>query len=157
MLDDLDIYWMQHALALAHKAQAENEVPVGAVLILNNQLIGQGWNQPIGQCDPSAHAEIMAIRQGAQHLGNYRLSGSQLYVTIEPCMMCLGAMMHARVKQLIYGAPDDRSGLIAQIHQPTYQYFNHTIMVQGGVLELECRSIMQDFFKKKRSKISTKD
>src|SRR3990167_9266006 len=101
-----DHYWMQHALQLARHAGANNEVPVGAVLIWNNDIIGEGWNQPISTCDPTAHAEMVALRQGARYRNNYRVVDATLYVTLEPCVMCIGAMIHARIARLVFGAYD---------------------------------------------------
>jgi len=145
-----DIQWMMQALKLADKAQACGEVPIGAILVIDNQIVAEGWNQPITQCDPTAHAEIVAIRHASQRCNNYRLNHSTLYVTIEPCMMCLGAMMHARVNRLIYGAAELRSGILSHTKKDVYQYFNHTMMVQGGVLKDECLVKLQKFFQDRR-------
>ncbi|MHA0855017.1 tRNA adenosine(34) deaminase TadA, partial [Serratia nematodiphila] len=105
-----DEYWMRQALQLALRAQEEGEVPVGALLVLDNQVIGEGWNRPIGRHDPTAHAEIMALRQGGAVLQNYRLLNATLYVTLEPCVMCAGAMVHSRIRRLVYGAADEKTG-----------------------------------------------
>src|SRR3990167_11165131 len=104
--------WMQRALTLAKQAEKIGEVPVGAVLVFNDEIIGEGYNQPISQCDPTAHAEMIALRQGAKTLGNYRLLGTTLYVTLEPCVMCAGAMVHARISRLVFGAKDPKVGAI---------------------------------------------
>lgn len=146
-------YWMQRAIQLAQKAADEDEVPVGAIIVKDNQLIAEGWNRPIQSHDPSAHAEIMAIRNAGQTLNNYRLIDTTLYVTLEPCSMCVGAMIHARVGQLVFGATDLKTGAagsaIDLIRAPIH---NHKISVTGGVLEEECKSLLQIFFKKKRIK-----
>lgn len=148
-----DEHWMQQALELAHKAASEDEVPVGAVLVKDNQLISTGWNQPIQNNDPSAHAEMMAIRNAGQVLQNYRLIDTTLYVTLEPCSMCVGAMIHARVKRLVFGAFDNKTGAAGSalnlIHDPVH---NHKLEVVGGVLEEECKLLLQNFFKNKRKK-----
>ncbi len=148
-----DEYWMHKALELAARAEAEDEVPVGAVLVKDNQLIAEGWNQPIQSHDPSAHAEMMAIRAAGQALNNYRLIDTTLYVTLEPCSMCVGAMIHGRVGRLVFGAYDEKTGAagsaIDLIGDPVH---NHRLAVLGGVLEPECRQMLQNFFRKKRSK-----
>lgn len=146
-----DEYWMQQAIQLAQKAAEEDEVPVGAILVKDSKIIAEGWNQPIQSHDPSAHAEIMAIRHAGQALNNYRLIDTTLYVTLEPCSMCVGAMIHSRIKRLVYGAYDLKTGAtgsaINLIHNPIH---NHKIDVQGGVLEEECRQVLQAFFRLKR-------
>ncbi len=136
-----DQHFMQHALLLAKKAQDQNEVPVGAVIVLDNKIIGEGWNQPIQSNDPTAHAEIIAIRSAAKNIHNYRLVNSILYVTLEPCLMCIGAIMHARIKKLIFGASDPKVGAASLL--------KHTES-QGGVCEAECATMLKDFFKLKR-------
>lgn len=147
--DDAD--YMRRALELAHNAEAAGEVPVGAVLVVDGVVIGEGWNRPIGSSDPTSHAEIEALRAGARQLGNYRLGGSTLYVTMEPCPMCAGAMIHARVGRLVYGAPDLRAGaagtVIDVLGGPAA---NHRVEVIGGVLADECRQVLQDFFRARR-------
>ncbi len=110
-----DEYWMRQALSLAQRAQEEGEVPVGALLVLDNQVIGEGWNRPIGRHDPTAHAEIMALRQGGAVLQNYRLLNATLYVTLEPCVMCAGAMVHSRIRRLVYGAADEKTGAVGSL------------------------------------------
>ena len=146
-------HWMQRAIQLAQQAADEDEVPVGAVIVKDNQLIAEGWNQPIQSHDPSAHAEMMAIRSAGQVLNNYRLIDTTMYVTLEPCSMCVGAMIHARVKHLVFGASDLKTGAtgsaINLIHDPIH---NHKIEVTGGVMETECREVLQAFFKQKRQK-----
>ncbi len=143
--------WMQYAIRLAEKAAVEDEVPVGAILVKDNKLIAEGWNQPIQLHDPSAHAEIMAMRQAGKILNNYRLIDATLYVTLEPCSMCVGAMIHARIKRLVFGATDLKTGAtgsaINLIHNPVH---NHKIEVIDGVMEDECRQALQAFFKRKR-------
>ena len=145
------IDYMHHALRWAQKAYDMEEVPVGAVLVLEGKVIAEGWNQPITHHDPSAHAEIVALRSAGLQLANYRLPETTLYVTVEPCMMCLGAMTHARVKRLVFGAPEPRAGAVNSnplLHQATF--LNHKIEVVGGVLADECRTLMQSFFKARR-------
>lgn len=134
--------FMQRALLLAHHAQTQAEVPVGAVVVLNNEIIGEGWNQPIQSHDPTAHAEIVAMRQAAKQLGNYRLSGASLYVTLEPCLMCLGAMTHARITRLVFGAYDSKIGATREC--------KHGIDCRAEVLENDCSKLLKSFFKEKR-------
>lgn len=147
-----DAAYMRRALELARNAEAAGEVPVGAVLVLDGVAIGEGWNRPIGSSDPTSHAEIEALRAGARQLGNYRLGGSTLYVTMEPCPMCAGAMIHARVGRLVYGAPDLRAGaagtVIDVLAGPAA---NHRVAVTGGVLADECRELLQAFFRARRA------
>ena len=142
---------MGKALELARSAGDVDEVPVGAVLILNGEIIGQGYNQPISAQDPSAHAEIIAIRAGARHLSNYRLPGSQLYSTMEPCPMCAGAIVHARIKRLVYAARDEKWGACGSLFDiPGCVGLNHKLQVQGGVMAEESVELLQSFFKLKR-------
>lgn len=146
-----DERWMRQALALAERAAGEGEVPIGAVVVLDDEVIGQGWNRPIGSHDPTAHAEVVALRDAARRLGNYRLTGSTLYVTLEPCLMCAGAMVHARVARLVFGASDPKRGAAhgdcAALRLPG---LNHRIEVLGGVLEAECGARLQEFFRARR-------
>ena len=142
---------MRLALAEASRARALGEVPIGAVLVRDATVIATGWNQPIRAEDPTAHAEITAIRAGAAALGNYRLTGTTLYVTIEPCLMCVGAMIHARVAAVVFGAAEPRSGaLVSAIRAHDAPGLNHRLTVIGGVLENDCRAILQDFFRERR-------
>lgn len=147
-----DAVYMRRALELARNAEAAGEVPVGAVLVLDGVAIGEGWNRPIGSSDPTSHAEIEALRAGARQLGNYRLTSSTLYVTMEPCPMCAGAMIHARVGRLVYGTPDLRAGaagtVIDVLAGPAA---NHRVQVTGGVLADECRELLQAFFRARRT------
>lgn len=153
MQDNTDEYWMQKALELAAKAEAEDEVPVGAVIVKDGQLVAEGWNQPIQSHDPSAHAEMQAIRAAGQALNNYRLVDTTLYVTLEPCSMCVGAMIHARIARLVFGAYDEKTGAAGSaINLLSDPVHNHRMTVQAGVMEPECRQILQDFFRKKRNK-----
>ncbi len=146
-----DIHWMQQAIRLAETAASENEVPVGAVLIHNHEIIGEGYNRPIKHCDPSAHAEIIALRAGALHLNNYRLIDTTLYVTLEPCIMCLGALVHARIKRLVFGAYDTKAGaLVSAFPLGDTQKFNHRIQYEGGLLADTCAGLLSQFFKSKR-------
>ncbi len=144
-------HWMQHALKLAKRSKDEGEVPVGAVLVKDNEIIGEGWNQPIVRHDASAHAEIMAIRTAGRALCNYRLPDTTLYVTLEPCTMCAGAIIHARIANLVYGAPDPRTGTAGSaIDLFSKAYHNHQVVVQGGVMQEECSQILKDFFRERR-------
>lgn len=148
-----DLYWMQQALALAQQAQAAGEVPIGALLVRKGQVLGQGWNNPIGRCDPSAHAEILALRAAGQAEGNYRLPGTTLYVTLEPCPMCAGALLQARVARVVYGAGDSRNGAAGTVYNilQTPQ-FNHRAEVHAGVLAEPCAELLRNFFRAKRKK-----
>jgi len=144
--------WMIEALNEAQKSKLNNEVPVGAVIVLNNEIIGRGHNQPIARLDPSSHAEIEAIRNACSKLGNYRLSGADLYVTLEPCAMCYGAIIHARISKLIFGAYDNKTGVCessVKLHEQNC--FNHTPEITGGVLEEDCSLILKEFFKGRRN------
>jgi tRNA(adenine34) deaminase len=148
-----DIY-MRAALAEARRAFDGGEVPVGAVVVLDGEIVGRGFNQPIGATDPTAHAEVVALRAAAQSLGNYRMAGTTLYVTIEPCLMCVGAMVHARVGTLVFGAPEPKAGAIVsscQAHE--LPSLNHRIEVVSGVLGEECRAVIQEFFKTRRVRL----
>jgi len=150
-MEHSDEYWMQQALMLAQKAELQDEVPVGAVIVKDNQLIAEGWNQPIQNNDPSAHAELTAMRNAGQALNNYRLIDTTLYVTLEPCSMCVGAMIHARVNRLVFGAYDMRTGATGSaINLISDAIHNHKIEVQGGVMEEECKNILQSFFRRRR-------
>jgi len=143
--------WMQVALGLAAKAAQQDEVPVGAVVVRDNQIVGRGFNQPIGRHDPTAHAEIMALRDAASALGNYRLPGCTLVVTVEPCTMCAGALVHARIEQLIFGAREPRAGAVCSSAQVLdNRGLNHKVTVVEGVLEKECKALMSAFFKERR-------
>jgi tRNA(adenine34) deaminase len=146
-------HWMQRALELARLAEAKGEVPVGAVLVKDNIIAGEGYNQVITLNDPSAHAEILALRDAAAVLQNYRLPETTLYVTIEPCSMCAGAIVHARVKHLVFAATEPRAGAI--VSQGSFldnAYLNHQTTYQGGILEQECSELLSSFFKSKRQK-----
>ena len=146
---------MRLALAEARKAEATGEVPIGAVVVLDGLVIGAGFNQPISASDPTAHAEVVAIRAAAARLGNYRLTGSTLYVTVEPCLMCVGAMVHARVQRVVYGATEPKAGaLVSMTSAHELPSLNHRLEVTGGVLEEECREIMQAFFRSRRGGVS---
>ena len=143
---------MRLALEQAKKAAGAGEVPVGAVLVQDNQVIGSGFNQPIMLNDPSAHAEMMAIRNSAQTLKNYRIPESTLYVTLEPCAMCCGMMLHARVKRVVFGAPDPKTGMAGSVTNLfALKEINHQTKVEGGVLADECGELLREFFKQRRS------
>jgi tRNA(adenine34) deaminase len=143
---------MRVALGLGREARGRGEVPVGAVVALDGVVIGQGFNQPIGTNDPTAHAEIVALRDAARRRGNYRLTGSTLYVTIEPCQMCVGAMIHARVARVVYGAREPKAGAIeSAMRAHEHPSLNHRMTATGGVLEADCRELIQGFFAERRT------
>ncbi|WP_296056455.1 tRNA adenosine(34) deaminase TadA [uncultured Amphritea sp.] len=151
MNDNDDLHWMTHALGLAQQAADAGEVPVGAVVVLDNKVIGEGWNQPISGHDPTAHAEIMALRDAAAKLGNYRLSGATLYVTIEPCTMCAGAIIHARIKRVVFGATEPKAGaVISNALLFDQSWVNHWPEYQGGVLSEACSAAISAFFRHRR-------
>ena len=142
---------MRLALAEAAKARAAGEVPVGAIVTLDGRVVGTGFNQPISSIDPTAHAEVIALRAAARALSNYRLTGTSLYVTVEPCLMCVGAMIHARVARVVFGAPEPKAGaLVSSSRAHETPGLNHRLQVTGGVLEEECRSVIQAFFAERR-------
>lgn len=148
---DLDERMMRAAIALARDGERLGEVPVGAVVVLDGAIAGRGFNQPVGSHDPTAHAEIVALRDAGRQLGNYRLAGSTLYVTIEPCQMCVGAMIHARVERVVYGTLEPKAGAIqSAMRAHEHPALNHRLAATGGVLEGDCRALMQDFFKGRR-------
>lgn len=144
--------WMRHALALARLAAAQGEVPVGAVLVRDGEIVGEGWNRPIADNDPSAHAEILALRDAGRRLGNYRLPGTNLYVTLEPCPMCAGAIVQARIERVLFGASDPKSGACGSVFDllPSNARFNHHTDARGGVLADECGALLRDFFRSRR-------
>ena len=147
----LDEFFMLEALKLADYALTINEVPIGAVLVLEGEVIGRGWNCPISSRDPTSHAEIMALREGAKYLKNYRLPGTTLYVTLEPCLMCVGAMIHARIARLVFGAKDPKTGAVCSVFNLLdSKNHNHTINYEGGLLGEKCGQLLVDFFKAKR-------
>lgn len=146
-----DEFWMRSALLLAEHAEKNNEVPVGAVLVLDDCAISDGYNRPISTHDPCAHAEIIALRAGAEKIGNYRLINATLYVTLEPCIMCAGAMVHARIKRLVYGATDPKAGaIISMSHILDQPFLNHRIDHIGGLLAEQCACLLSDFFRERR-------
>lgn len=151
MFAEQEILWMQHALQLAEAAAAQQEVPVGAVLVLDNKIIGEGSNRPIKNCDPTAHAEIIALRQGAETLKNYRLINSTLYVTLEPCVMCIGAIVHARVKRVVFGAKDPKAGAVESVCSlGVSPHFNHRVIYESGLLAEQCGKLLSEFFRARR-------
>ena len=154
MMDDvLDRKYMARALMLARRAEAEGEVPVGAVIVREGKVIGEGWNRPIASHDPSAHAEIVALRDAAAREGNYRLPNSTLYVTLEPCPMCAGAIIHARVAQLVFGASDPKGGAAGSVFSllPSDHRFNHRVAVRSGTLAETCAEQLRAFFRARRA------
>ena len=147
-----DTFWMSEALAEATRAEPEGEVPVGAVLVLNEEIIGRGHNQPIQLHDPTAHAEICALRAATSLLGNYRLPETTLYVTVEPCLMCMGALLQARVQRVVFGCYDLKAGAAGSLYDVSHDSrLNHRIEVIAGVKEAECRTLLQQFFLKRRA------
>jgi tRNA(adenine34) deaminase len=146
-----DERYMDLALAEAKKAEIAGEVPIGAVVVSADAVIGRGFNQPISRTDPTSHAEILALRDAARHQGNYRLSGATVYCTVEPCMMCAGAMIHARVDRVVFGAPDPKAGSAGSIYNVlTDPRLNYRVDVVSGVREDECAALLREFFAKRR-------
>ena len=144
---------MRVALEQALEAERRAEVPVGAVVVVDDAIVGVGFNQPIGAEDPTAHAEIVALRAAAKRVGNYRLTGATLYVTIEPCQMCVGAMIHARIARVVYGTPEPKAGAIeSAMRAHEHPALNHRMTATGGVLEDECRQVIQRFFRDQRTR-----
>lgn len=146
-----DEFYIAKALQLAEQAGAAGEVPVGAIVVKDGEIVGEGFNQPISGCDPTAHAEIVAMRNAANNLSNYRLSDCDLYVTIEPCTMCVGAMVHGRIRRVLFGALEPRAGALqSQLQLMDQSHYNHSIEWQGGVLAQECGDLISLFFRRKR-------
>lgn len=149
--ESVDEEFMRAALGLASEAEAAGEVPVGAVVVIDGRIVGRGYNSPVSQNDPTAHAEVLAIRQAAKAVGNYRLTGSTLYVTLEPCPMCAGAMVHARVGRVVFGARDLRfGGIRSKFRLADSDLLNHRVEVVEGVCAAECLERLQGFFARKR-------
>ena len=147
-----DEYWMKIALEEANLAMKENEIPVGSILVQNEKIIAKAHNQPISNNDPTAHAEIQVLRKAGKKIENYRLSGSTLYVTLEPCAMCFGAMVHARIERIVYGALDSKTGVCGSCMDLNKEnFFNHKISITGGVLDKKCSDLLRLFFKSKRN------
>ena len=143
---------MRAALELGREARQRGEVPVGAIVVLDGVVIGEGFNQPIGSHDPTAHAEIVALRDAAKRIGNYRLVGATVYVTIEPCQMCVGAMVHARIARVVYGTREPKAGAIeSAMRAHEHPSLNHRMDATGGILESECRALIQEFFAERRA------
>ncbi len=146
-----DYKWMQKALLQAKKAEALGEVPVGAIVVLNNQVIGEGFNQSIHNSDPTAHAEIVALRDAATKVKNYRLIGATLYVTLEPCTMCTGALVHSRIQRLVYGTKEPKAGVVSsQAELLDAPYLNYRVAFTGGVCEQQCSELISEFFLRRR-------
>ena len=144
-------HWIRYALNLATQGEAAGEVPVGAVLVCNEKVLGEGYNQPIQGADPTLHAEIVAIRQAGLAKQNYRLPGSTLYVTLEPCLMCVGAMVHARIERVVFGAFDLKTGACgSKVNALAYKYLNHQVDCIGGIMEKACSQKLKTYFQKKR-------
>ena len=153
MIEDVDVTFMHQAIKLAKKGRELNEVPVGAIITFKGEIIGKGYNQCIQNQDPTAHAEIIAMRAAAKHIGNYRLNECNLYVTLEPCLMCFGACVHARISKLIYGADDLKIGAVKSNLEQIYSTkLNHKFEIISGILKEECAEVLSSFFKEKRLK-----
>jgi len=152
MADEDDLFWMGRALELARIAERSGEVPVGAlVLDAGGDLVGEGWNQPISRHDPTAHAEIVALRAAAQAVANYRLPGTTLYVTLEPCPMCAGAIVHARIERVVFAASDPRTGAAGSVFNLLdNDKLNHRVMIEGGLMQADSSRLLQDFFSARR-------
>ena len=152
---NIDEEWMQYALQLDKKSEERDEVPVGAIIVYKNKIIGEGWNQPISSNNPTAHAEIMALQDAGEKIGNYRLLDSTMYVTLEPCVMCAGAMVHARIAKLVYAVDDQKTGACGSVFNMIQaEELNHNTEIKKGVLEKECQALIKNFFKEKRLKKS---
>ena len=152
---NIDEEWMQYALQLAKKSEQRDEVPVVAIIVYKNKIIGEGWNQPISSNNPTAHAEIMALQDAGEKIGNYRLLDSTMYVTLEPCVMCAGAMVHARIAKLVYAVDDQKTGACGSVFNMIQaEELNHNTEIKKGVLEKECQALIKNFFKEKRLKKS---
>jgi len=150
--DSLHDRWMRLALEEARRGLDAGEVPIGAVVVFEDRAIGHAFNQPIGRSDPTAHAEVLAMRQASQAIANYRLTGATLYVTLEPCLMCAGAMVHARIGTLVFGALERKTGaIVSNLQALALPYHNHRVEVVSGVLEADCREIVQEFFRQRRA------
>ena len=145
-----DTAWMKRAIRLARAAGGRGEVPVGALVVLGDRVVGRGSNRPIAARDPTAHAEIVALRRAARSIGNYRMPGATLYVTLEPCLMCLGAMVQARIARLVFGAPDPKVGATALLRARRAAGLNHRFAIAGGVLGAECAALLREFFRGRR-------
>tara|TARA_R110001606_G_scaffold399310_1_gene584690 strand:+ start:24295 stop:24744 length:450 start_codon:yes stop_codon:yes gene_type:complete len=146
-----DEYWMAHSLSLAKRAEQQGEVPVGAVIVLNDQLIGEGWNQPISTSDPTAHAEIQALRAACQQLDNYRLPDATLYISLEPCIMCAGAIVHARIKRVVFATKEPKTGAAGSCFDIfNSPQLNHHVVCEHGVLADESSSLLRNFFRARR-------
>ena len=151
LFPDTDREFMHRALSLAARAEDEGEVPVGAVVVKGDEVVGEGWNRNIGLSDPSAHAEIIALRAAGKFLGNYRLPGCILYVTLEPCAMCVSAAIHARIERLVYGAEDPKTGALGGAYDlPGAHSHNHVMVAQGGLMAAEASAQLRSFFRRKR-------
>ncbi len=156
---ETDIYinderWMRYAIQLAEQGQLLDEVPVGAVIVRNDKMIGEGFNQPISRHDPTAHAEIVALRMAALNEQNYRLVGATLYVTLEPCTMCVGALVHARIARLVYGTTEPKAGAIqSKSRLLESEYFNHRLLYSGGICAADCQQQLSNFFQRRRDEV----
>ncbi|MBL4823146.1 MAG: tRNA adenosine(34) deaminase TadA [Colwellia sp.] len=151
-IENTDQYFMQQAFKLAQKAEQYNEIPVGAVVVYQGKIIGEGFNQSIMLNDPSAHAEMLAIRQAGEYLNNYRLLDCTLYVTLEPCPMCAGLLVHSRIKQLVYASPDLKTGAAGStFNLVSNEQLNHQVIITSGVLQAQCSQLLSSFFKRRRA------
>jgi tRNA(adenine34) deaminase len=158
MIPAPDHYWMRRALELAAHGEAHDEVPVGAVVVLDDEPVGEGWNAPIGRHDPTAHAEVVALRAAGARLGNYRLPRTTLYVTLEPCLMCVGAILHARIARLVYGATDPKGGAVCSLCRGLdLPGLTHRVEASGGVMAEACGELLQRFFRARRGNAGLQD
>lgn len=150
-ITEQDEAWMRHAIRLAQRAESLGEVPVGAVLVKDNKCLAEGWNSPIANHDVTAHAEIITLREAGKRIANYRLENTTLYVTLEPCVMCMGAIAHARIMRLVFGAYDPKRGAVCNaLSLADADFLNHKIIWEGGVLERNCAELLKDFFRIRR-------
>lgn len=150
--NNIDELWMEEAIRCAQRAFVAGEVPIGAVVVCQNEIVGRGWNSNLTNSDPTAHAEMMALRDAGKNVGNHRLSDCELFATIEPCAMCAGALVHARIKRLIYGADDPKAGAVHSVMQVlNHPKLNHQMEVREGVLASRCADLLQDFFRQRRA------
>nr|WP_280177132.1 tRNA adenosine(34) deaminase TadA [Pseudofrancisella aestuarii] len=152
LFNESDIFFMREAYSQSLRAKEKNEIPIGAVLVKDGKIIGKAHNCTITNNDPSAHAEVLAIRMGAEKLNNYRLNDTKLYVTLEPCIMCLGVLVQARVQELIYATPDSRVGVFSRKKYYEDKDLNHNLSVRSGLMQKECKNLLKDFFLERRSK-----
>jgi len=149
---EIDLKWMEYAMSLAERAESQGEIPVGAVIIKDDKVVGEGWNQAISLNDPTAHAEIMAIRDAGSKLKNYRIIDTTMYVTLEPCVMCTGALVHSRISRVVFGAKDYKTGAVVSVmNLLEHESMNHVVEYESGLCESQCSEQLSSFFKKRRA------